>query len=544
MKNTKGVPLIVFILLLLIQSLGACGGGGGGDGGSGAGAEDAVATSRLSGTISFERVPHDPVSFGLDYENTYISPGRGLVVSAVYVGEGSQADTGVTDENGFYELVVEEGSEVRVRVQARMVGDGQPGWDIRVADNTAGNALYAMESEPVTVSGDTELNLIATSGWDGQEYSGARVAAPFAILDTIYGAVEFLIESGQEDRLPDLRVYWSPNNRRSETTNRSAGELWSSHYRPRNGSIYLLGMAGEDTEEFDQHVILHEFAHYYEHRLSRWDSIGGPHSVAQWLDHRLAFNEGFATAFAVIVTGDPVYRDSLGEGQAGGWGYDVRTNPWGVVGWYGEASMIQLIYGLAGLMGDGDERRGFPAIHQVLTGELSTGEAPVSIFPFVHQLKQQYPAAFQDISALVQAQQIAEVVDGWATLETNNAGAEDVLPLYRDLVVGGSPVTLCANSQFDSAGDGNKLSVRQFLRLEVAEQRSFSLLVEGDEAAKPKFYLLENGQRHHYSVASEDGRSASLEATLEPGTYVLEVTDGDMIKGEKTGRICMEVSIS
>ena len=535
----------VLILFLLYVSLGACGGGGSSGGSSGNGDDSGsdVAISLVSGVVMFERVPHDPVTFGLDYASTFVAPARGIKVTAVYVDDSSLADTSFTDGNGFYQLEVNGGREIRVRALALMERGGQPGWNIRVADNTAGNALYAMESDAVTVSGDIEVNLTATSGWDGEGYSGPRVAAPFAILDTIFLAVELLVDTGLDKRLPDLGVFWSPNNRRAETNDYGAGELWSSHYSGSSG-IYLLGAVDEDTEEFDAHVILHEFAHFYEHRLSRSDSIGGPHNVAQRLDHRLAFNEAFATAFAAIATGDPVYRDSTGEGQAGGWGFDVRTNPWGVVGWYGELSMINLLYGFAGLLGDGDERQGFAAIHRVLTGELRSGETPISVFPFVHHLKQQYPASSPEISALVQAEQVSEVVDGWATLETNDAGVEDVLPLYRELAVGGEQVDVCVNSQFDSRGDGNKLSVRQFLRFEIVEQKVFNFQVAGYELAKPKFRLLEDGRPKHYSVATEDGISAVLEVSLAPGIYVMEVMDGDMVEGAKSGRVCMGVSLS
>lgn len=543
MKIMKGSHVLV--LLFLFLSLSACGGGGSGAGGSGSGGDSGsnVATSQVSGVVMFERVPHDPVTFGLDYASTFVTPARGIKVSAVYLDDSSLADTSFTDETGFYQLEVSEGREIRVRALALMVKEGQPGWNIRVADNTAGNAQYAMESEAVSVSGDVEVNLTATSGWDGGAYTGPRVAAPFAILDTIYQAVELLVAAGLEKRLPDVGVFWSENNRRAQTTDYQAGELSSSHYRSGSG-IYLLGSVDEDTEEYDSHVILHEFAHFYLDKLSRSDSIGGSHTFAQRLDHRVAFDEGFATAFSAIATGDPVYRDSGGLGQAGGFGYDVRTNPWGIEGWYGEVSIIKLIFAIAGKLGDGDERQGFAAVHRVLTGELKSEEALISIFPFIHELKQKYPGSSQEISALVQAAKVSEVVDDWATMETNDAGAIDVLPLYRELVVGGPSVNLCVNSQFDSADDGNKLSTRRFLRVEIPEQRKFSLLVEGDELADPRFHLLLKGGGQHYSVASADGRSALLETTLNPGTYVLEVMDRYMIKGEKNGRICMGVSIS
>src|SRR5690606_40072898 len=48
--------------------------------------------------------------------------------------------------------------------------------------------------------------------------------------------------------------------------------------------IYLLGAENVDTDEFDTHVILHEWAHYFEKALSRTDTIGGMHQYADYLD--------------------------------------------------------------------------------------------------------------------------------------------------------------------------------------------------------------------------------------------------------------------
>ena len=39
--------------------------------------------------------------------------------------------------------------------------------------------------------------------------------------------------------------------------------------------IVLTAEVGTDTDEFDQHVIAHEFGHYIEHNFSRADNIGG-----------------------------------------------------------------------------------------------------------------------------------------------------------------------------------------------------------------------------------------------------------------------------
>ena len=74
--------------------------------------------------------------------------------------------------------------------------------------------------------------------------------------------------------------------------------------------IALLADLTEDTDEFDQHVIAHEFGHYIEYNFSRADNIGGSHGLGDKLDPRVAFGEGFGYAFAAIVLNDPVARDT------------------------------------------------------------------------------------------------------------------------------------------------------------------------------------------------------------------------------------------
>ena len=85
-----------------------------------------------------------------------------------------------------------------------------------------------------------------------------------------------------------------------------------------NQHIALLADLTEDTDEFDQHVIAHEFGHYIEFNFSRADNIGGAHGLGDKLDPRVAFGEGFGYAFAAIVLNDPVARDSFVDGTDAG----------------------------------------------------------------------------------------------------------------------------------------------------------------------------------------------------------------------------------
>jgi len=88
-----------------------------------------------------------------------------------------------------------------------------------------------------------------------------------------------------------------------------------STFTVSNGTpvIRILGDENNDTDEYDAHVVVHEFGHYFENSLSRADSIGGPHTQSDRLDARIAFGEGWGNALSGMILDDPVYRDSSGR---------------------------------------------------------------------------------------------------------------------------------------------------------------------------------------------------------------------------------------
>ncbi len=180
-------------------------------------------------------------------------------------------------------------------------------------------------------AGTLTRNLAAGSGWGGTGYVGVRAAAPFAILDTLYAAAEFVHDNGASVDLPTLDAFWSPLN------NPNSGDVASgnivSTLSPRAGvagdppkGIYVLGLENVDTDEYDPHVLAHEFHHYLEDNLSRTDTTGGEHSRNERLDLRLAFSEGFANAFSGMVLGNPVYRDTFGSQQGQSNGVNMETD--------------------------------------------------------------------------------------------------------------------------------------------------------------------------------------------------------------------------
>src|SRR5690606_27348042 len=148
---------------------------------------------------------------------------------------------------------------------------GPPSWDVEVRDNTsnttlplASRPLYVLDTAPFdsgTVNSTRDVT--APTGWGGTSYTGPRSAAPFAILDAAYAAIQLVLSADPQAVFEPLDMFWSVNNRPADGSV-DQGEIGTSHYRPGQNQLFLLGNAANDPDEFDDHVVAHEWGHYYE----------------------------------------------------------------------------------------------------------------------------------------------------------------------------------------------------------------------------------------------------------------------------------------
>ena len=125
---------------------------------------------------------------------------------------------------------------------------------------------------------------------------------------------------------------WSTENRpASGDDDYDDGQIGSTFYQSEDGAspkgMYVLGDDGVDTDEYDTHVLAHEFMHFIEYTIGRSDSIGGVHARGDKLDLRVAFSEGFGNAFSGMALGDPVYRDSQDAAQGDGFDLTSKAMP-------------------------------------------------------------------------------------------------------------------------------------------------------------------------------------------------------------------------
>src|SRR5687767_443670 len=181
--------LLVFLAIAGLVALASCGGGGGGGDappppvcGTGA------ASVTISGTAQFESVPINSSNGALNYAGITPRPIRGAVVE-ILCGSNVIATT-ETNASGQYSAAIAPSTPITVRVKAQMLRAGTPAWNFRVLDNTSGSALYVLDSAPVSGNASTTVNPVAGSGWNGSSYATTRSSGPFAILNTVYEALQ------------------------------------------------------------------------------------------------------------------------------------------------------------------------------------------------------------------------------------------------------------------------------------------------------------------------------------------------------------------
>jgi hypothetical protein len=362
---------------------------GGPDGGGGGGGQMTV-----SGRVTYDFVPstYSP-STGtgtLEFNKASEKPARNVTVKAMQ-GTSVLATT-TTDEQGNYQLTFNSGSSGTASIVA-LAQSTTP--SIQVQDNTAGGAIWSIADS--VSSGTTTKNLHATHGWTGSTYdAGKRTAAPFAILDSMYTASKAFM-AVRPVSFPPLHVNWSPNNV-PQSGNKAQGFIGTSHYAFTEKQIYVLGKVGVDTDEFDSHVIVHEWGHYFEDNLSRSDSPGGPHAAGDILDPRIAFGEGYGNAIAAMLLPESIYTDTSwsSSGVLGAFGFDAETAPASTddpnPGPFSEMSVLRILYDIydSGSNEAYDQvGTGLGTIYDVLVGGEKTTEAMTTIGSFIATLKAQ-----------------------------------------------------------------------------------------------------------------------------------------------------------
>lgn len=574
--------------LMGVLVLAGCGGGGSGGTPSGGGnpppsPPPSGTTVTVTGRVTFDRLQFQATAgTGLNAAAPVVSPAREVVVEAIVGGAVSSSTT--TDSNGNYSLAVPANSNAFIRVRAQMLKTGSaPTWNFAVRNNTNSDAMYVLDGDTfATGTANVTRDLHAPSGWTGTTYNDSgRLAAPFAILDTVYHTKQLILGAAASAALPALNLYWSTQNRTDNGIECSDGDTTCTDadpFCPDSGNIgtsfyfndpsgqaqdrcptkqvlpagiYVLGAYGGgagDTDEFDAHVIAHEFGHYFEDRFSRSDSIGGQHSTGDELDLRVAFGEGWGNAFGAMSLNDPFYRDS-GDGISSDFGFNLETGTTANEGWFSEASVGEILWDIFDATAESGDNvtLGFAPIYDVMTNEQVDTDAFTSIFSFASALRANNAGQSTAIGALLTREAISGSGE-FGTGENNDGGDVSFVDVYRDITPG-VLVNVCSTTSASGNAGGNKLGNRQFLRFVKGTSGAVTITVNGvasiagsTPAQDPDIFVYRRGA----PVAagqSEDVRQEILSTQLNAATYVIEVYDFRVTGAGESGSRCMNVSI-
>jgi len=551
-KKENVIPLTLSIFLV------ACGGGGGGSSSTSevTSCDLETSTINITGTINYERVPFSATEgSGLDYNNIQTMPVRGAVIQAL---QGSCVQSSSeTSSTGTYTLAVNPNTDVKIRVQAKLYSDATAKYDFEVRDNTSSNGLYTLDgTSSDTGSADSIRNLTATTGWGGTSYTGSRASAPFAILDSVYESVMKVVNVDADVNMDDADIFWSINNK-SASGEKSDGDIGTSHYS--NDELYILGSENSDTDEFDGHVIIHEWGHYFEDNLSRSDSIGGNHGTGNILDMRVALGEGFGNALSGMVTDDPVYRDSSGATQSADFKVDVDENSHTNPGWFSEGSVQSILYDLYDANADTNDavNLGFSGIYNAFTStNYKTQSTMTSLFSIIDEIKTLNTGLTTEIDTLVTAQTsssslgVDAVADKYATGETHSAYntsafESGILPIYKTIADDGVATAVCSHE----VQNYNGVETRAFLRLNVASAGNHLVQVAYSSGnltsanTDPDFRIYLDGVIVNSASSTTAGQD-SVTTTLQSDEYIIEVYEHSNVGNATGGSACFNVTVT
>jgi hypothetical protein len=163
--------------------------------------------------------------------------------------------TATTDANGDYTMSVAGNTDINIIVVSQMLRDaGQPlpRWNFApgTPDGDARSHAYTYTDGQLQLQCGTGHNIDIPSGFNSTgTVTGTRASAPFAILDTVYQAVQLVLSVAPTRIFPSWCSDWATTIPVAKPTSHGAS----------SAADRVVGDPTEDTDEFDQHVIAHEF---------------------------------------------------------------------------------------------------------------------------------------------------------------------------------------------------------------------------------------------------------------------------------------------
>ena len=380
-----------------------------------------VGNLTVTGRVTYDFVPitYNPVTDTgtLNFAGAVQRPVRNGEVRVV---QGTAVlGTTNTAPDGRYTLSVAPSGSGALTVQA-LARTASPA--VTVQDNTSGSSVWAIGAAVPTGGGTVDLR--ATHGWNGSRYTAAqRTAGPFAILDSMYTAAQAFVTVRPALAFTPLKVNWSPNNTTATNGTIEQGFIGTSYFDFELNEIFIVGKDQVDTDEYDNHVIVHEWGHYFEANLSRSDSVGGDHSSGDVLDPRDAFSEGWGNAASGILLNDPLYADTYWTGSTiDAFGFDLENeasptddpNP----GVFSESTVMRVIYDLWDSTNEGGFDRvalGLGPIADAFTTGHKTTDAFTTLASFITPLRALPAVNGTDLDTLLAHSNVGSLTSDFGT---------------------------------------------------------------------------------------------------------------------------------
>jgi len=253
----------------------------------------ASGSSTVTGSFVFEKKTLSQGGLGA----VTTKPVRGALVTVRLASDDSKIAQDYTGLDGSFTISFEAFGDVYVLVTA----EGKPGVhnqsvrDCPMEDCGGIGNIYGAASAPFTPAAASDIGETKITVARG-------VAGAFNIFDLYSNGADFA-KANFGRYPPALNVQWKAGS------NTPGG---TSYFSGSEATISILGTP-DDTDEFDDPVLLHEYGHYLEFYLSHSDSPGGSHDGSP-TDPRLAWGEGYGTYVGCAIAGGPIYIDTSAAG--------------------------------------------------------------------------------------------------------------------------------------------------------------------------------------------------------------------------------------
>lgn len=244
----------------------------------------------------------NPLSKGIPYSEVVITDNNGAVIQC-----------GETDSQGKISLTLPKGGAYTLKVQSRGYNNYLK---VSVLEEIKKNMPYSISKSFSTNTNDTQDigNLYA---YARQSESSQIEGGAFNILWAIYSANEKMRTiSGNSTFVADkVTVFWKAGF--NPYSYFGSPDSLVSFYKTGERRLFILGgksgdVKTQDTDHFDNSVIIHEYAHFLEDAYGRSDSPGGYHDGINHIDARLAWSEGWANFYQSLIFENKYYVDTIG----------------------------------------------------------------------------------------------------------------------------------------------------------------------------------------------------------------------------------------